>query len=805
MTQVTVLDQDARATEEFLKRLISERFPDIDVEDGSAFRDLLIKGQAYIIAYIRQEIQTIRLTRNPKYFDQLDAVSRDEAITDYLSRFFLTPGGGTYARGVVTLHFSSNSAVTLFGSTRFYKTQALVYRIDGDGTDLILDSSDLVPYVALTGEIVDYRVRVPVVAELPGSAYSINAGLFTSTTRMPATFLYADNEASFTVAEDSETPASLLARANDAISTRDLNSEPAIRNTLRSLFRSIREIQVVGYGEPEMIRDMYAPDNYNVGVHLGGDVDVYVMTSIQKEQTYTATVGAAFTDPRPFIVAFMDTDVADWRTIARVGYILKVYNNRTGEPDRYVISDVTRTRLYVSKFQSFPRLLPVLDRDGDTFNDCDIYDGDTLSSPTLALGAGDIGKYVRVSGSAAGNDGIYRVESVTAGVATLDVTTLADEAAASGFIVELLEDVVDYSIGDNAEANNVLSRRRTGVFTNSVQRDGSVLLPPVPVYLIREASIYSPTDPDADPITGRVSFYSQVNTEPQNSTASPLQYQVTNSEPLYANSDQQLMWLDVGPAPERHGRRGQFLTGSTTLRLVDTTASFGADDIGKYIEITKATKANNRGIYIIDSIVDALSVSVSKVGDPGWSGVSEPMATWALSDKRRFDNQDLRVVYDTVEDYAAMSAVLTSSQRRIQCADLLLRGFYAVYVGMIIRYSLRPGASADIDDLTARNVLINYIERYPSTQTMSVSDIVHAVQSAYPQVQVLLPIEITYTLIAPDGRVVPYSTTDYVDLSANKLTQSAPEDRLESAASAGVTPRVVVYTSDVSLLQFVKV
>lgn len=805
MTQVTVLDQDVRATEEFLKRLIGERFPDVDVEDGSAFRDILIKAHAYIVAYVRQEIQTVRLTRNPKFFGLLDDVSRDEAITDYLSRFFLAPGGGTYARGVITLHFRTNDPVTLYGQTRFYKTQSLIYRIDGDGTDVILDANSLTPYVALTGEIVDYRVRVPVVAELPGAVYTIDPGLFSAATRMPSTFIYAENEDRFSTADDGETPTELLARANDALSTRDLNSTPAIKNTMRTLYRNITDIEVVGYGEPEMIRDMYAPDNVNIGVHLGGDVDIYVMTKIQKERTYRATLGAAFTDPRGLIVAFTDPEISDWRVLVRAGQVIRLYNSQANESDRYVIQDVSRTRLYVSKFQPFPKILPAQDRGGEIFEDAAISGGSFLASPTALFTDSDVSKYVVVSGSDVGNDGTYRIVAVSSGVAELDSVALVDEDYTTGLLILVNEDVVDYSIGDNSEADNILSRRRTGVFTNTLQRDGCVLLPAHPIYLIREASTYLPADSDADAVTGRVNFYVQTNAEPQNSTASPLEFRVFDAEPLYANSDQQLRWLEVGPAPEMQGRRGQLLTGSQTFVANDATRAFGADDIGKYMEITKAARVNNRGIYVITTIVNTTSVTLSKVGDGSWTGTSEPFAHWALSDKQRFDGGELRVVYDTVEDFAGMSSVVTAPSRRIQCADLLVRGFYAVYVGFVVRYVLRPGASTDLDDMTARRIMIDYIERYPSTQTMSVSDIVHAVQSAYPQVQVQLPIQISYTLLAPDGRAVPYVTNDFVELSRSKLAQSAPEDRLEAPAAVGVSSRVVMYTSDVSLIQFIKV
>jgi len=66
---------------------------------------------------------------------------------------------------------------------------------------------------------------------------------------------------------------------------RDLNTEPSIRYIILENFSTIHDIQSVGFGDPEMIRDILTGNNLSLGgldlgdanqVHIGGKTDIYI-------------------------------------------------------------------------------------------------------------------------------------------------------------------------------------------------------------------------------------------------------------------------------------------------------------------------------------------------------------------------------------------------------------------------------------------------------------------------------------------------------------------------------------------------
>jgi hypothetical protein len=163
----------------------------------------------------------------------------------------------------------------------------------------------------------------------------------------------------------------------------------------------------------------------------------------------------------------------------------------------------------------------------------------------------DVGKYVRISNSTLGNDGVWRIVAIV----DADHVELRDALYASptfttesGLDWELLTRVVEYSIGKNPpHYNDRVTRRLSGEFTRIIQNDGRILLPAEPIYRITDVSFASTTSPYE--VDNRVTFPNRVNVEPEYilpANPEDLSFQVIGYNPGEIPSGWQVLELDIG-------------------------------------------------------------------------------------------------------------------------------------------------------------------------------------------------------------------------------------------------------------------
>lgn len=135
----------------------------------------------------------------------------------------------------------------------------------------------------------------------------------------------------------------------------------------------------------------------------------------------------------------------------------------------------------------------------------------------------------------------------------------------------------------------------------------------------------------------------------------------------------------------------------------------------------------------------------------------------------RYDGLHLRVRYLTLSNYQSIYDYVVDRSRRTNCANQLPRGQFPVTLGMTISYRLKPTATAVLNNAVLAQTVVDFVNSFDTTVSpIDVSSIMQKLKDTYPDIAAVFPFEIDYSLFAPTGDVVKYSTLDEVRLTADK-------------------------------------
>lgn len=345
MASIVISQQDLNIADTFLTAYLKDKITDADFSEGSVLRDFVVKAIAYIFAYLERERKITRDRQSLLSLASLPAgESIDEAVDALLSNWFLTRKTGSPAVLTATLHFSQAVDVELRPGTRFYRTPSTIFTPNLLSTQVI-PSSELRPNVNADGSITDYSVTVSLVASENGTLGNVVPGKFSSADPFNSYFLYAENLTKGEGGKNIETSAELLERAPTAISVRNLINLRSIDTVLRDTF-TVDAVRVIGYEEPEMIRDLSVESVSHLRMHVGGYVDIYVALP-RTEVVETLTIGGLF--PRPDGVANVLRDGTQNFITSGVqpGHVLRINTGLPTAPREYIITAVAETALEV--------------------------------------------------------------------------------------------------------------------------------------------------------------------------------------------------------------------------------------------------------------------------------------------------------------------------------------------------------------------------------------------------------------------------------------------------------------------------
>lgn len=371
MAVIEISQQDLTNADTFLTAYLKEKVTDADFSEGSVLRDFVVKAIAYIFAYLERERKITRDRQSLLSLSSLPAgESVDDAVDALLSNWFLTRKDGTPSYVTAVLHFSQATDVELRPTTTFFRTATSKF-FPSITSPIVIPATDLRPNISVNGTVTDYSTTVTLVSATPGTTGNVTPGKFVSADPFNPYFLYAENVTQGEGGKDIESTAELLARAPTAISVRNLINTRSIDTVLRETF-AIDAVRVIGFQDPEMIRDFSAESVSGLRMHVGGHYDVYVALP-RISVVETLTVGAPYARPDGLSVLLRDasTPVKDFVALGvQPGHVLRVNDGLPNSPREYVIVGVTPSAVEVQSRMAFPRAT----------------DEDTLESVTYTIG-----------------------------------------------------------------------------------------------------------------------------------------------------------------------------------------------------------------------------------------------------------------------------------------------------------------------------------------------------------------------------------------------------------------------------------
>jgi hypothetical protein len=261
--------------------------PDIDLREGTAFRDLLVKALTVVLQPFGDEIQEIQLEQS---ILNADLISED-AMDALVANLFVSRRQGSKATGTVKLFFSDAQPANVAAGTVFRSSAGLEFQTLQDFSitrEGMLNNAD--------GSL--FFMEVVVFSREAGSEENVEAGDIVEIVGGPSGVVSVSNDLPFSRGVERESNVDLAERTRLAISVRDLNTEPSIRFIILENFNTVQDVQPVGFGDPEMIRDVLTGTGLSLGdlelgsvnqVNIGGKTDIYIKTFSLLSRTAVAS------------------------------------------------------------------------------------------------------------------------------------------------------------------------------------------------------------------------------------------------------------------------------------------------------------------------------------------------------------------------------------------------------------------------------------------------------------------------------------------------------------------------------------
>lgn len=270
-----VSDNEIMEAELIATQILQAKYPDLDLREGTAARDLAIRPAATIMALINKGLVYYFVQNTIK---GVNDTTPTELLDKLMSNWFLSRKLGTRAVISARLFFARQKDVVVSSDIFFSPDNILKYfpasTVSILKANLTLDSFSN-----------EYYCDVELTAEQEGSTYNVSTGSLLYFSNFDPYFLRAEINYLISSSVPTELNSEFITRAKTAISTRNLINIPSIISKLQEDFPNILDIVPIGFGDAEMIRDQvisYVPtlSPPQVLIHNGGMVDVYSRTPL---------------------------------------------------------------------------------------------------------------------------------------------------------------------------------------------------------------------------------------------------------------------------------------------------------------------------------------------------------------------------------------------------------------------------------------------------------------------------------------------------------------------------------------------
>jgi len=262
---------------DFIIGRLATEFPDLVLQDGEPIDDYAVKIMQILLEAFRRQIKQVSLNQSLANPDQLNENEADNLAANFFARRRL----GGYAVGVARLYYTSPQYALVTPSNAVY--DAAGHRFFPVESQAIM--SDRMLFNEENGL---YYFEVVARAEKQGTDYNIDpkTSPLVGVEGLPSVVKVV-NKIAFSEGDDKETTEAFLSRVEAGLTEKSLVTLRGIRARLLEVFASIRLIQVVGFGDPEMNRDIVkgssqtSPYAHFIGITSAGQsyIDLNLSTS----------------------------------------------------------------------------------------------------------------------------------------------------------------------------------------------------------------------------------------------------------------------------------------------------------------------------------------------------------------------------------------------------------------------------------------------------------------------------------------------------------------------------------------------
>lgn len=240
----------------FLFDRLNQEFPSFATRDGDAISDLLVKPLELLMDPVVRENQRVRANLS---FRDPATMTIDEAEA-LGGNFFVTRDKGDFAKGAVRIYFSSPQSATLTPANFVTSRGGLTYFPDGV-------QSIKVDEMLFNQEGDLYYFDINVIAEQAGDQYNIEANEIVQIANFTAS-VKVTNKRRIRGGISAESVTDYVARIQQEITERSLVTKRGIVAALSNNFPEMTRINVAGFNDPEMQRDIV--EGGGLGVVLAG-------------------------------------------------------------------------------------------------------------------------------------------------------------------------------------------------------------------------------------------------------------------------------------------------------------------------------------------------------------------------------------------------------------------------------------------------------------------------------------------------------------------------------------------------------
>lgn len=228
----------------FVRDRLKKEYPLMATEGQGVVDDLMVKPASLLIGAMRQQVRRVAQRQSVKNPSQLTDRDGDSLMANW----FVSRDPGKRATVQGRLLYSQPVSVTINPGHRWYT---------GDGLNFLAPTTQTVSSQEMqanrSGEL--YYADFFLQAELPGAAYTIEPGALQGVTGVTSA-VKVTNPGKATIGATRETTEKLISRGRRSLVERSTTNARGIYARLTSAYSDIRSLEVIGYNDPEMLRDL---------------------------------------------------------------------------------------------------------------------------------------------------------------------------------------------------------------------------------------------------------------------------------------------------------------------------------------------------------------------------------------------------------------------------------------------------------------------------------------------------------------------------------------------------------------------